>query len=1064
MTDSNGNKYRLGLDLGTNSIGWAAVSLDDNDEPNGVLGMGVRIFPDGRDAQSKTSNAVDRRIARGQRRGRDRYLKRRGELMEALVEFGLMPQNEPQRKKLEQLNPYLLRVCALDQPLEPFELGRALFHLDQRRGFKSNRKAGGDEAEGKNMGATIGELRQKIEDSGARTLGEFLAHRHENGETVRAREGTGLYPDRSMYEAEFNAIQKTQAPHHALNGEQWDRLRETIFFQRPLKPVHPGWCQFEFESEERRAARALPVFQEFRMLQEVGNLKVRDGFQPERSLNDRERERFLKRLRSGKDIDFRKLTRDLGLPHGLTFNLARGGREKIDGDKSAAALGNKDLFGSRWLNLSLPERNEIVRFLLDTEEPEAVKQKARKEWGLNDAQAEAVSKVSLVTGYGNLSEKAIRNILTHLEAGMGYDQAVVAAGYRHHSVFRNDGAHECLPYYGEALPRDAVGADPSKDPEKDGEPARYGRFPNPTVNIGLNQLRRVVNRLIEVHGKPEEIIVELARDLKSNREQLRNYESQQKKGREANQRFRNDLEDAEHAVTSEVLRKLRLWEEQGQPQHRVCPYTGQNLSFSMVVSSQTEIDHILPFSKTLDNSVANMVVCIASANRDKGNRSPYEAFGHGPQGYDYQEILARTKDFPSNKRWRFQSDALTQFEEEDRFLDRQLNETSYLSRSAKNYLAYLYDEKGEGRNRVRAAPGRMTALLRRGWGLEGILRVTEEGEITGKQRDDHRHHAVDAFVVACTSQGLLQKFALAAGGSHNPEERLNAVPKDVLPWEGFHRSQLTPFLDRLVVSYKPDHGTRGILGRTTAQLHNETAYGLVELSENGPSLVVVRKRVSDIKKRSELNDVRDPVMREALLELWDEVAEEGGKAAVFAERAAKIGVRLDRRLQTVRRVRILSRQTVIPIEQPPGKPDAGKAYKGYLPGGNEFADVWRMPDTNLGWKIVPVPTFYANQKDFNIEEFRPHPAAKRLMRLQIDDMGAIGEGSERRIVRVRKITNAASGAFVVLDDHKEVNVPGRVGKDMRENKYSARQLKQHRFRKVGVDEIGRVRDPGPRPS
>ena len=108
-----------------------------------------------------------------------------------------------------------------------------------------------------------------------------------------------------------------------------------------------------------------------------------------------------------------------------------------------------------------------------------------------------------------------------------------------------------------------------------------------------------------------------------------------------------------------------------------------------------------------------------------------------------------------------------------------------------------------------------------------------------------------------------------------------------------------------------------------------------------------------------------------------------------------------------------------------------------------------------------VSTFEANQPGFSDDQSRPHPDAKKLMRLQIDDMGALGEGDNRRIVRVRKITNASTGAFVVLDDHNEANVPARVGKDMRENRYPAHRLKIQGFRKVRVDELGQVRDRGP---
>ena len=471
----------------------------------------------------------------------------------------------------------------------------------------------------------------------------------------------------------------------------------------------------------------------------------------------------LARLRSGKDIDFNKLTGDLKkLLSEAGFNLGRGGREKVKGDETTARLSKKEMFGKHWQEFSLEERNAIVKFLLEAEDPEDVRKKAVEAWGVSAAQAEAVAGASLATGYGNLSEKAINKMLPHMDNGMGYDAAVKAAGYEHHSDFRNDEAHERLPYYGEALPRDAVGADPKKDHVKDGDTARYGRFPNPTVHIGLNQLKRVVNLLIEVYGKPEDIVVELTRDLKMNRKQKLDLQRQQREGGERNERFREMLESAEgQEPTSETLLKLRLWEEQKNATGvSVCPYTGQPLSFEMAVSAQTEVDHILPFSKTLDDSMSNKVVCIADANRYKGDRSPCEAFGHSPQDYDYEGILARTAYFPPNKFWRFKPDAMTRFDEEDRFLDRQLNETGYLSRTAKNYLAYLYDEKGEGRVRVRAAPGRMTALLRRGWGLEGMLRVSDEGEITRKQRDDHRHHAVDAFVV----------------GLHNPEACSESSP------------------------------------------------------------------------------------------------------------------------------------------------------------------------------------------------------------------------------------------------------------------------------------------------
>ncbi len=132
--------------------------------------------------------------------------------------------------------------------------------------------------------------------------------------------------------------------------------------------------------------------------------------------------------------------------------------------------------------------------------------------------------------------------------------------------------------------------------------------------------------------------------------------------------------------------------------------------------------------------------------------------------------------------------------------------------------------------------------------------------------------------------------------------------------------------------------------------------------------------------------------------------------------------------------------------------------------------MWEMPDKS--WRMVVVPTFEANQPDLDLTRLRPHPAAKRLMRLQIDDMGALGTGKGRRVVRVRKI-DAGNKGRVILDDHNEANVPDRIRRDsrirretgvdsgMKEEVFSAQKLRRLGFRKVGVDEIGRVRDPGP---
>lgn len=125
---------RLGLDIGTNSIGWCLI-----EDGVRIVDTGVRIYSDGRDPKSGASLAVDRRMARGMRRRRDRYIGRRSAFLEALIRHGLMPADADEAKLLAARDPYALRARALTDRLEPGEIGRALFHLNQRRGFLSNR-------------------------------------------------------------------------------------------------------------------------------------------------------------------------------------------------------------------------------------------------------------------------------------------------------------------------------------------------------------------------------------------------------------------------------------------------------------------------------------------------------------------------------------------------------------------------------------------------------------------------------------------------------------------------------------------------------------------------------------------------------------------------------------------------------------------------------------------------------------------------------------------------------------------------------------------------------------
>lgn len=325
---------RLGLDLGTNSIGWVLYRLNDagSPEPVEIVDGGVSIHSDGRNPKNRASNAADRRMKRGPRRNRDRTLRRRRRVAAQLRICGLLPDPAEDRAPWRQLDPLKLRAEALDRPLAPFELGRALLSFAERRGFKSNRQADGGE-EGA-IRASTAELQRRIDQSGARTLGEYLWGRRQRGSTVRARPGGGpylgggLYPERSMIERELEAIRDAQAPHHPeVTADAWNDLVRSLLYQRPLRPVERGRCTLL--PDEDRVLKAEPLFQFFRILQEVNNVEVAPPGQAARPLTDEERERVVAKLRRSRTRRLDQLVADAGLPEGTHCNLRTVAREEL---------------------------------------------------------------------------------------------------------------------------------------------------------------------------------------------------------------------------------------------------------------------------------------------------------------------------------------------------------------------------------------------------------------------------------------------------------------------------------------------------------------------------------------------------------------------------------------------------------------------------------------------------------------------------------------------------------------------------------------------------------------
>ncbi len=1011
--------YRLALDLGSTSLGWAMLRLSSANEPCAVVKAGVRIFSDGREPARKgelgTSLAASRREKRAMRRRRDRLLKRKARMMKTLLTHGFFPQDEAARKALERLEPLALRAKGLDHALTPPEFARALFHINQRRGFKSNRKTDKKESDSSALKKAIGQLREAMQATGCRTVGEWLYARHHKGEPIRARyrerritrddgktkieKSYDLYIDRAMIEAEFDALWAKQAE---LNPAQFHdtaraELKDCLLHQRPLRPVKPGRCTLM--PEEERAPLALPSQQRFRIYQEVNHLRLIGEGLSEAPLTPAQRDQIVQALETKPKVTFAQIKKLLGFSG--QFNLEDDKRTELKGNASSTTLSKKEHFGVAWGGMDAAQQDRIVMQLLTEENEATLIQWLQAHTGVDEITAERIANAPLPEGYGSLSAKALGSILPALQAEViTYDKAVIAAGFDHHSHISHAATGEILPelpYYGEYLQRHVSfgSGKPEDPPEK-----RYGKIANPTVHIGLNQVRTVVNALIKRYGHPSEVIVEVARDLKQSQEQRKEDQKRQADNQRRNERMRVQiaglLNTSPERVRTTDLHKMILWEElSGNAADRRCPYSGVQISADMLFSDQVEIEHILPFSQTLDDSLNNKTVAMRQANRIKGNRTPWQAKDDfAAQGWGTADMLARAELMPKNKRYRFGENGYAQWLREDKgFLARALNDTRHLSRVAKEYLSLICPQN------TRAIPGQMTAMLRAKFGLNAILGL--DGE---KNRNDHRHHAVDACVIAVTDQGMLQRFASASASAR--ERQLNKLVDTMpLPWASY-REHVQRAIHNIWVSHKPDHGHEGAM-------HNDTAYGLL-----GNDRVQVRKVVDGLRVREESTL----------------------KVIPFADAQAS------------------ARHGLLPDGQP-------RPYKGYKGDSNYCIEIVRNDKGK--WEGEVISTFEAYQlvRRGGVKRLR-HPTLScsgkpLVMRLMIDDMVKLN--LTETMSMVGRIATISGNGQMFMAPHNEANVDAR-NRDKNDAfgyvSKMAGSLQKANGRHVSISPIGELRDPG----
>jgi CRISPR-associated endonuclease Csn1 len=1014
-------RYRLALDLGSTSIGWALIRLDKENSPCAIIRLGVRIFPDGRNPKDGTSLAVTRRAARQMRRRRDRLLKRKQRLLDALVKLNFFPQDATERKALAVLDPYVLRAKGLSEPLTAEEFARALFHINQRRGFLSNRKTDKKDNDSGALKKAISELRLKLEAEQCQTLGAWLAKRHASGDSVRARlrgktqkeKAYDFYADRAMIEHEFDSLWAAQQKFNPslFTNEAGSELKDILLFQRKLRPVKPGRCTLL--PEEERAPLAMPSTQRFRIYQEVNNLRILQQDLREQSLAKDQRDKLVSLLENAREVRFSAMLKALKLPGHTQFNLQDIKRDRLRGNDTSATLSKPDLFGDRWHDLPADKQDAIVDRLLNEGSESALIRWLEEQTGIDEGRATRIAQSGLPEGYGNVSMAALDLILPELIGDViPYSEAVKRAGLASHSALsvgesKDFKPFDQLPYYGDPLRRHVAFAkdNPSNDEE------RFGKIANPTVHIGLNELRKVVNALIKRYGHPSEVVIEVARELKMSHARSLELQREQREKQDRNEAFIQEAceilgltpQNIDRAKRRVLSQRMQLWIELNKSDvaDRRCPYTGEQISIHRLLSDEVEIEHILPYSMTLDDSLNNKTVAMRRANRDKGNMTPFDAFGKHPvAGYDYEEILQRAAKMPKEKAKRFAADGYARWLKEDKdFLARALNDTAYLSRIAKEYLSLICPP-----NKVRAIPGRMTAMMRGKFGLNQLLSGNEL-----KNRNDHRHHALDAAVIGITDQGLLQRFATA--NARAQAQQLDRLVDELpLPWSTY-REHVERALKAVVVSHKPDHGYQGAM-------HEETAWGL---REDG--------KVSRL------------------------VTPEGGGQRTRQTKPLNV-IQIASTNDTDRHG-----TTAVGLPAP---------YKGYVGGSNFCLEIWKDAKGKVGGAVISTFEAYQLMRELDEEAglrklMNPHHARNGLSllaRLINNDMVKLELDGETRLMRVVKIKGSSQ---FYLCEHTEANSDARDRDTSDPYAYDSKMpgsFIKAKGRRVTVSPIGDVRDPG----
>ena len=830
----------LGLDPGIGSCGFCLLDMTNHR----ILEMGSHLFDVPQEPKTKTSLAVTRRNARSIRRNTLRTRMRLKHCLELLKDAGLVPQDADKNwlQSTKGDKPILkLRSCGLDRLLTDRELAQVLYSLCTRRGYiphGEGRFGETDDIEGRKVLAAIKTNNEAMESGNYRTVGEML---HARGKSRNRGGNYDFCVLNSQIQDEVRAIFSAQRAlgNDRASTEFEEKYLDCLTWEKKTldhdKRTYDLVGKCSYFPEEHRAALACLSSELCRAYERLGHLVIVHEDNSEQVLTAQQIDVYLKvlfspaPLKGNKDckVTYSAIRRDLDLSGKSIFKGVSQEKEKdeVFAPKSWRRLRKtlpEDLMVRMRNNRELAD--DICEALTYASSEDSLLTQLEP-LDLSEDETEAILGVpfsgKLFKGYGSRSRKALGILLGAFEEPevRTLTDAERATGLLDHRLANDTVRSVLLPPY--------VTYD---------ETCR-----NPVVLRAMGRMRHVVNAIIRIHGVPDEIHIELGRDLKTSKREKDAVSKRQRQNEATNKKWAATaagiLGREPEEVPGKVIRKLAMREEQGEKD----AYTNAPIDLERLVREDhyCEIDHILPYSRTSEDSRANKVLVLSKSNQDKRERTPYEWMTQDagkpgvPNWDEYHARVVATVKHPRKRANLLNTDLGP--ETEAKFLARNLNDDRYMSVAVKNYLedCLLFPDSDRKRH-VTAIAGGATGNLRWVWGLNS-------GSNNTKDRSDDRHHAVDAAVIAACSEATVQKVARTRSlGRETFKHMRKSRLADTQPWPTF-ADEVIARKEFVIPTRMADHGVTG-------RAFEDTLYHLEGFTDDKGKYPLVRAGQKTVKK------------------------------------------------------------------------------------------------------------------------------------------------------------------------------------------------------------------------